>query len=201
MTEHAAGIFVFFFLAEYASIILICILITIILLGGYDILTLIYFIENALYTLLFLFSTFIYIIYLNLFFFINLLINILEEVINNKIFNISLILDSNHSYLSNNLSAKYNDIDKLNLFYRLNNIEESFQFDNYILIIINDYNNFIKLNIEYKILELREIIYSLENFNFITNNLKNISNNNLMLSLTYALTISIKSIILIFFFI
>jgi NADH dehydrogenase len=201
MTEHAAGIFVFFFLAEYASIILICILITIILLGGYDILTLIYFIENALYTLLFLFSTFIYIIYLNLFFFINLLINILEEVINNKIFNISLILDSNHSYLSNNLSAKYNDIDKLNLFYRLNNIEESFQFDNYILIIINDYNNFIKLNIKYKILELREIIYSLENFNFITNNLKNISNNNLMLSLTYALTISIKSIILIFFFI
>jgi NADH-ubiquinone oxidoreductase chain 1 len=37
MTEHAAGIFVFFFLAEYASIILICILITIVLLGGYEI--------------------------------------------------------------------------------------------------------------------------------------------------------------------
>jgi NADH-ubiquinone oxidoreductase chain 1 len=38
MTEHAAGIFVFFFLAEYASIILICILITIVFLGGYEIL-------------------------------------------------------------------------------------------------------------------------------------------------------------------
>jgi len=40
MTEHAAGIFVFFFLAEYASIILMCILITIVLLGGYEILSL-----------------------------------------------------------------------------------------------------------------------------------------------------------------
>jgi NADH-ubiquinone oxidoreductase chain 1 len=201
MTEHAAGIFVFFFLAEYASIILICILITIILLGGYDILTIVYFIENVIYTLLLLFSTFIYIIYLNLFFFVHILMNILEEVINNKMFNINLILDSNHSYLLDNLLVKYNNIEKFNLFYRLNNIEESFQFNNYIFILINDYNNFIKLNIEYKILELKEIIYSLENFNFITNNLKNISNNNLMLSLTYALTISIKSIILIFFFI
>jgi NADH-ubiquinone oxidoreductase chain 1 len=36
MTEHAAVIFVFFFLAEYASIILICILISVIFLGGYE---------------------------------------------------------------------------------------------------------------------------------------------------------------------
>jgi NADH-ubiquinone oxidoreductase chain 1 len=35
MTEHAAVIFVFFFLAEYASIVLICILISILFLGGY----------------------------------------------------------------------------------------------------------------------------------------------------------------------
>lgn len=35
MTEHAAAIFVFFFLAEYASIVLICILTTILFLGGY----------------------------------------------------------------------------------------------------------------------------------------------------------------------
>lgn len=35
MTEHAAVIFVFFFLAEYASIVLICILSTILFLGGY----------------------------------------------------------------------------------------------------------------------------------------------------------------------
>lgn len=46
MTEHAAGIFVFFFLAEYASIILMCILISIVLLGGYEIFTHPYIINN-----------------------------------------------------------------------------------------------------------------------------------------------------------
>jgi NADH-ubiquinone oxidoreductase chain 1 len=35
MTEHAAVIFVFFFLAEYASIVLICILNAVLFLGGY----------------------------------------------------------------------------------------------------------------------------------------------------------------------
>jgi NADH-ubiquinone oxidoreductase chain 1 len=35
MTEHAAIIFVFFFLAEYASIVLICIFISILFIGGY----------------------------------------------------------------------------------------------------------------------------------------------------------------------
>lgn len=35
MTEHSAVIFVFFFLAEYASIVLICILTNILFLGGY----------------------------------------------------------------------------------------------------------------------------------------------------------------------
>jgi len=38
MTEHSAAIFVFFFLAEYASIILMCIFISLVLLGGYDVL-------------------------------------------------------------------------------------------------------------------------------------------------------------------
>ena len=36
MTEHAAVIFVFFFLAEYASIVLMCILISILFIGGYN---------------------------------------------------------------------------------------------------------------------------------------------------------------------
>lgn len=36
MTEHSAVIFVFFFLAEYASIVLMCILITVLYLGGYN---------------------------------------------------------------------------------------------------------------------------------------------------------------------
>ena len=35
MTEHSAVIFVFFFLAEYASIVLMCILTSILFLGGY----------------------------------------------------------------------------------------------------------------------------------------------------------------------
>jgi NADH-ubiquinone oxidoreductase chain 1 len=35
MTEHSAVIFVAFFLAEYASIVLICILTSILFLGGY----------------------------------------------------------------------------------------------------------------------------------------------------------------------
>jgi NADH-ubiquinone oxidoreductase chain 1 len=51
MTEHAAGIFVFFFLGEYASIILICTLITLILLGGYDIISIFSFLEEILYLL------------------------------------------------------------------------------------------------------------------------------------------------------
>jgi len=35
MTEHSANVFVFFFLAEYASIVLMCILNSILFLGGY----------------------------------------------------------------------------------------------------------------------------------------------------------------------
>jgi NADH-ubiquinone oxidoreductase chain 1 len=35
MTEHSASVFVFFFLAEYASIILICVLNSILFFGGY----------------------------------------------------------------------------------------------------------------------------------------------------------------------
>ena len=42
MTEHAAGIFVFFFLAEYASIIIMCMLITTVLLAGYEIFSSLY---------------------------------------------------------------------------------------------------------------------------------------------------------------
>ena len=67
MTEHAAGIFVFFFLAEYASIILMCILITIVLLGGYEILSIFTLVERILEDILLLI--------LILFSFINILID------------------------------------------------------------------------------------------------------------------------------
>jgi len=52
MTEHSAVIFVFFFLAEYASIVLICTLTSILFLGGYllNYLPLIYLIQEIDYT-------------------------------------------------------------------------------------------------------------------------------------------------------
>ncbi len=56
MTEHAAVIFVFFFLAEYASIVLICILTSILFLGGYllNYMPLIYLIQEIDYTYIFI---------------------------------------------------------------------------------------------------------------------------------------------------
>jgi NADH-ubiquinone oxidoreductase chain 1 len=56
MTEHAAVIFVFFFLAEYSSILLMCILISILFLGGYlinDIYIYIFDIFNFIWSYLF----------------------------------------------------------------------------------------------------------------------------------------------------
>jgi NADH-ubiquinone oxidoreductase chain 1 len=49
MTEHSASVFVFFFLAEYASIILICILNSILFLGGYLCIIPVEFIIDILY--------------------------------------------------------------------------------------------------------------------------------------------------------
>ena len=51
MTEHAAVVFVFFFLAEYGSIVLICILNTMLFLGGYllDYTLLFYILEETGY--------------------------------------------------------------------------------------------------------------------------------------------------------
>jgi NADH-ubiquinone oxidoreductase chain 1 len=56
MTEHAAVIFVFFFLAEYASIVLICILTSILFLGGYllNYLPIIYLIQEIDYSYIFI---------------------------------------------------------------------------------------------------------------------------------------------------
>jgi NADH-ubiquinone oxidoreductase chain 1 len=75
MTEHSAVIFVFFFLAEYASIVLICLLTSVLFLGGYlyflslDILIYIFnfFLQYIEYTTYissnFLFSNFLFNIY------------------------------------------------------------------------------------------------------------------------------------------
>lgn len=48
MTEHSAVIFVFFFLAEYASLILMCMIVSILFLGGYN-LEISYLYDNIYY--------------------------------------------------------------------------------------------------------------------------------------------------------
>ena len=59
MTEHAAVIFVFFFLAEYASIVLICILNAMLFIGGYllDYTFILYSINYLFYVLSYLFTS------------------------------------------------------------------------------------------------------------------------------------------------
>lgn len=52
MTEHSAVIFVFFFLAEYASIVLICILTSILFIGGY--LSNVYFVKDIIHYIMFI---------------------------------------------------------------------------------------------------------------------------------------------------
>jgi NADH-ubiquinone oxidoreductase chain 1 len=177
MTEHAAGIFVFFFLGEYASIILICILITLILLGGYDIITIIFFIENILNTFISFFFASIYTVFLNIKFFL--------------------------LYFSNFFQVSYNiyNFNTFNLFTILNSIKEDFQFNQYVDTISYNYNNYMKLNIEYVLYDTLEKLNFFNNFNIIVDIFKNISDSKILLSLTYALGISIKTIILIFSFI
>jgi NADH-ubiquinone oxidoreductase chain 1 len=112
MTEHAAGIFVFFFLAEYASIILICILISIVFLGGYEILGLIDVMLEFLFPI-------VYIIYLFIITLLENIINIFNEIYMHKtqvvyenlyneyinaILNINNIILYNIAYLSEILS-------------------------------------------------------------------------------------------------
>jgi hypothetical protein len=173
MTEHAAGIFVFFFLGEYASIILICILITIILLGGYDVITIIFFIEKIFYLFIYFFFTSLYVIYINISFFILTILNVSETFISNSNFNI----------------------------FVLNNIKENFQFNLFINIINNLYSNNIKFNMEYSGYNTIGFYDYFEKLNLILDTLKYIPNSPIFLSLTYALGISIKTIILIFSFI
>jgi NADH-ubiquinone oxidoreductase chain 1 len=57
MTEHAAVVFVFFFLAEYASIVLICILTSVLFIGGYlfiDFSFVLFILDKIFYNLLFI---------------------------------------------------------------------------------------------------------------------------------------------------
>jgi hypothetical protein len=174
MTEHAAGIFVFFFLGEYASIILICILITLILLGGYDIISIFSYIEEILFIFLYFLFSLIYTIFIGLNLFILYIFSISETILSNNTFNLLFII---------------------------NNIKETFQLDQYIEIIYNIYYNNIATSVENDIYDLKEKLYLFYNENIITDTIKNTSNNQILFSLIYALGISIKTIILIFSFI
>ena len=163
MTEHAAGIFVFFFLGEYASIILICILITLILLGGYDIISIFSFLEEIFYVFIYSFFWVINVIITNLNTYMLHMFTLSETTVNNNTFN---------------------------LLFNINNIKEAYQ--------INEYINNIVINTEYN---LRGILYLFDNTNIIIDIIKIISENQILLSLIYALGLSIKTIILIFSFI
>ena len=90
MTEHAAGIFVFFFLAEYASIILICILIAIIFIGGYEILGYICNIQE--FIIIITYNLFIFVIYI-----LNSAILLFNYIIDN---NFSLYIIYNNDYIN-----------------------------------------------------------------------------------------------------
>lgn len=67
MTEHAAVVFVFFFLAEYGSIVLICILNSLLFLGGY---------LPPIYSIYYL-ITFIYYIFFGLYYFMDIIVSLI----------------------------------------------------------------------------------------------------------------------------
>jgi NADH-ubiquinone oxidoreductase chain 1 len=132
MTEHAAGIFVFFFLAEYASIILMCILITIVLLGGYEIFSLINIFYKILYNIL---NTLIVIIFFTITLFVEFLITVISiipminNILNINYFNYDII--HNDIIILNNL---YNNI--YEFIYTKNNIDILYFFDNIFILSI-----------------------------------------------------------------
>ena len=79
MTEHAAIIFVYFFLAEYASILLICILTSILFLGGYLFSLDIFYVIDIILTNLIQYTNFDY--------YINLIINETSVLDSSFVFN------------------------------------------------------------------------------------------------------------------
>jgi len=129
MTEHAAGIFVFFFLAEYASIILMCILITIVLLGGYDIFSVIYMIEKFIYTILIAIFSIVSAISISF----NFILFIFAFIINTLSFNLINLDIFNLLNYYNNLIFEFFIEDFLLL---TNNVYMSFSLNTFILSII-----------------------------------------------------------------
>nr|YP_009424498.1 NADH dehydrogenase subunit 1 [Opegrapha vulgata]ASB29442.1 NADH dehydrogenase subunit 1 [Opegrapha vulgata] len=108
MTEHSAVIFVFFFLAEYASIVLMCIMISILFLGGYNVNfgTIIIVVEFIHY----LFLNFV-VIWINIIYSIDDILDYLSYL--NSIIGIDYltgkleIVYTERSYITNNTSLHY----------------------------------------------------------------------------------------------
>jgi hypothetical protein len=117
MTEHAAVIFVFFFLAEYTSIVLICVLTSILFLGGYliDITPLIY-IYNSISNIFQLFVLSIVYLSLNISFgiefltFNNISLNFSNYTKSDILLTIqSIIMNFNILSIENNINIKLYD--------------------------------------------------------------------------------------------
>jgi NADH-ubiquinone oxidoreductase chain 1 len=89
MTEHSAAIFVFFFLGEYASIVLICIFTGILFLGGYLTIFSLYSLFNIVYSFDYQFYIFLIQSY-----FTNINFNIIIIMFQSLIYSLSLGLKS-----------------------------------------------------------------------------------------------------------
>jgi hypothetical protein len=87
------------------------------------------------------------------------------------------------------------------MLYSINSITDNVQFNQSIDMINYIYHDNIKLNLEHGINHLADNLNSVGSLNITGDILKDIFNNQLFLSLIYALGISIKTIILVFSFI
>ena len=130
MTEHSAVIFVFFFLAEYASIVLICIINSILFLGGYIldvdlfIFVFIFLLEKASILFINVFTVFIFIINI-LISIIDFLIYIVEDMVE-KIAGLSIKNSFFELYYEYKYISSYVHDMNYRLLYEHHNIDHSF---------------------------------------------------------------------------
>lgn len=130
MTEHSAVIFVFFFLAEYASIVLICIINSILFLGGYIldvdlfIFVFIFLLEKASILFINVFTVFIFIINI-LISIIDFLIYIVEDMVE-KIAGLSIKNAFFELYYEYKYISSYVHDMNYRLLYEHHNIDHSF---------------------------------------------------------------------------
>ena len=178
MTEHAAVIFVFFFLAEYASIVVICTLTSILFLGGYLIdLSLLLYIYNAIVNIFDLFSHALFFTILSVSPFLEIIYDIIT-------INLCLI------YTFPNISTIYES--DLYMFFNLLKIDIS---NNIIIYSKEDIIN----NIKFIFFEFNDITVHANNVSFF--GASNTMSNNFYSGLFSSIILGIKSSFMIFVFI